>query len=283
MNYIFEMPSEMLRENDKKGTVERFTYSSQTYDEQGSLPLEKSAWVYLPYDYDNAKKYNILYLLHGGGVNEDWWLKTFPDTVTILDNMMAQGICEPCIIVTPTYYRGTETDRNGEFITEQFHHELRKDLIPAIETKYSTYANGDISVENLVKTRNHRAFAGLSLGSMTTYRAAFYNNYDLFSWYGPFSGCCGPKGDHAVEIKRITETLENGVKNNLPLDYMFCCNGDQDIAYEEHIDIMTNVEKQCAILKRDTNYDFFVIPGGVHDMKAWQLHLFHALQIFFTH
>ena len=283
MNYIFEMPSEMLQENDKKGTVERFTYSSQTYDEQGSLPLEKSAWIYLPYGYDNAKKYNILYLLHGGGVNEDWWLKTFPDTVTILDNMMAQGICEPCIIVTPTYYRGTETDRNGEFITEQFHHELRRDLVPAIEAKYSTYADGDISVENLVKTRNHRAFAGLSLGSMTTYRAAFYNNYDLFSWYGPFSGCCGPKGDHAVEIRRITETLENGVKNNLPLDYMFCCNGDQDIAYEEHIDIMTNAEKQCDILKRGANYDFFIIPGGVHDMKAWQLHLYHALQIFFTH
>lgn len=282
MNFVYEMPAAMLQKTDKKGTVERFLYNTGTYDERVSLPMAKAAWVYLPYGYDAAKQYNVLYLLHGGGVNEDWWFKMFPDTVTILDNMMAQGICEPCIIVTPTYYRGTEADRNAEFITEHFRYELRKDLIPAIESKYSTYAKGDVSEENLIKTRNHRAFAGLSLGSMTTYRAAFYNNYDLFSWYGPFSGCCGPKGDRTVEVKRIIETLENGVKKNLPLDYLFCCNGDQDIAYEEHAEIMGNVTKTCNILKTGENYDFFTIPGGVHDMKAWQLHLYHALQIFFT-
>lgn len=282
MNYVYEMPANMLQKTDKKGTVERFLYNTRTYDEKVSLPLAKAAWVYLPHGYDTTKQYNVLYLLHGGGVNEDWWLKMFPDTVTILDNMMAQGLCEPCIIVTPTYYRGTDVDRNAEFITEHFHFELRNDLIPAIESKYSTYTCGDVSEENLIKTRNHRAFAGLSLGSMTTYRAAFYNNYDLFSWYGPFSGCCGPKGDRAVEVKRIIETLENGVKNNLPLDYLFCCNGDQDIAYEEHVEIMNNVTKTCNILKQGENYDFFTIPGGVHDMKAWQLHLYHALQIFFT-
>ncbi len=282
MNYVYEMPAAMLQKTDKKGTVERFLYNTGTYDERVSLPMAKAAWVYLPYGYDTAKQYNVLYLLHGGGVNEDWWFKMFPDTVTILDNMIAQGICEPCIIVTPTYYRGTDIDRNAEFITEHFRFELRNDLIPAIEEHYSTYTGGDVSKVNLIKTRKHRAFAGLSLGSMTTYRAAFYNNYDLFSWYGPFSGCCGPKGDRAVEVKRIIETLENGVKNNLPLDYLFCCNGDQDIAYEEHVEIMEKVTKTCDILKSGENYDFFTIPGGVHDMKAWQLHLYHALQIFFT-
>ena len=270
MNFIYEMPAPMLLETDKKGTVERFIYNTQTYDEQESLPMKKGAWVYLPYGYDNTKPYNILYLLHGVAHQNG--------TVGVV----AQGICEPCIIVTPTYYRGTDIDRNGEFITEHFRHELRKDLIPAIESKYSTYAKGDVSEENLINTRSHRAFSGLSLGSMTTYRAAFYNNYDLFSWYGPFSGCCGPKGDRSLEVKRITETLENGVKNNLPLSYMFCCNGDQDIAYEEHKEIMENVTKTCDILKQGENYDFFIIPGGVHDMKAWQLHLYHALQIFFT-
>ena len=282
MNYVYEMPAAMLQKTDKKGTVERFLYNTETYDKRVSLSMAKAAWVYLPYGYDNKKIYNVLYLLHGGGVNEDWWFKMFPDTVTILDNMMARGICEPCIIVAPTYYRGAEADRNAEFITEHFRFELRNDLIPAIESKYSTYAKGDVSEENLIKNRNHRAFAGLSLGSMTTYRAAFYNNYDLFSWYGPFSGCCGPKGDRTVEVKRIIETLENGVKKHLPLDYLFCCNGDQDIAYEEHMEIMGTVIKNCNLLKQDENYDFFIIPGGVHDMKAWQLHLYHALQIFFT-
>lgn len=280
MDFIFEMPEGMMKECERKGTVERFTYDTFTYEENNTS-LHKGAWVYLPYNYSSSKQYNILYLLHGGGVNEDWWFKTFPDTVTILDNMIDQGICEPCIIVTPTYYRGNDSDKNAEYITEHFCEELRKDLIPGIERTYSTYACGDVSPENLIATRNHRACAGLSLGSMTTYRAAFYKNYDLFAWYGPFSGCSGPKGNHDLEVKRIQETLAKGESENLPLKYMFCCNGDADIAYAEHLDIMTKALECCPQLKPKENYDFFTVPGGVHDMKAWQLHLYHALQIFF--
>ena len=283
MDYVFEMPEVMLKECAKKGTVERFEYDTFTYDEGDSKPMHKGAWVYLPYGYDAGRKYNVLYLLHGGAVNEDWWFKTFPDTVTILDNMINDGVCEPCIIVTPTYYRGDAAfdKEKGEYLTEHFAIELRKDLIPSVEAKYSTYANGNVTEANLVATREHRAFAGLSLGSMTTYRAGFYNSFDLFAWFGPFSGCCGPFGNHDVEVKRICETLENGEKNGLPLKYLFCCNGDKDIAYAEHTDIMTRVHDKSSILKKDVNYDFFTIPGGVHDMKAWQLHLYHALQIFF--
>lgn len=280
MEYLAKMPEEMKQPATKCGSVERFEYDTFTYDENSS-PMHKGAWVYLPYGYSAEEKYDVLYLLHGGHVTEDWWFKTFPDTVTILDNMMEKDLCKPCIIVAPTYYRGTEIDHDADFITEHFHFELRNDLIPAVEKHYSTYTNGDVSEENLIKTREHRAFAGLSLGSMTTYRAAFYNNYDLFAWYGPFSGCCGPFGNHDVEVERIQKTLAEGEKKNLPLKFMFCCNGDQDIAYAEHIDIMTRAVESCPQLVPGKNYDMFVIPGGVHDMVAWQLHMFYALQIFF--
>lgn len=281
MEKIYEMPAAMLREPAKHGEVVRLNYKTETYDAEDSRPLEKGAWVYLPNGYDKAKQYNILYLLHGGGVSEDWWFKMFPDTVTILDNMFADGVCEPCVIVTPTYYRGDESDKNAEYVTEHFAVELRRDLIPAVEKEFSTYAGGDVSEANLIATRSHRAFAGLSLGSMTTYRAAFYNNYDLFSWYGPFSGCCGPWGNRDREVERIKETLSSGYEKGLKLDFMFCCNGDKDIAYAEHIDIMEKALKVCPQLVPGENYDFYTIPGGVHDMKAWQLHLYHALQVFF--
>lgn len=280
MKYVFELPSEMLAENSRRGTLERFSYDSFTYEEE-NRPLHKNAWVYLPWGYDSSRPCPVLYLLHGGGVNEDWWFQMFPDTVRILDNMMAKKLCEPCIIVAPTYYRGDSGDQNAEYITEHFHHELRRDLIPAVESTYSTWAKGDVSEENLRRTRRFRAFAGLSLGSMTTYRAAFYHNFDLFSWYGPFSGCCGPKGDHQREVERICHTLAEGEKAGLTLDFMLCCNGDRDIAYEEHLDIMTKALQVCPQLIPEKNYHFFTIPGGVHDMKAWQLHLYHALQIFF--
>lgn len=282
MEYVYEMPAQMLQETSQHGRVERLLYDTKTYEQEDNHILHKGAWVYLPYGYDASKQYNVLYLLHGGGVNEDWWFKMFPDTVVILDNMIFSGICQPCIVVTPTYYRGEDTDKNAEYVTEHFCHELRNDLIPAVETAYSTYACSDVSKENLIKTRTHRAFAGLSLGSMTTYRAAFYNNFDLFSWYGPFSGCCGPNGDRDLEVKRIQKTLDDAQARGLPLDYFFCCNGDKDIAFEEHQYIMEKAVQVCPQLIQGKNYDFYVIPGGVHDMKAWQLHLYHALQIFFS-
>ena len=283
MNYIFEMPQEMLKEIPEKGTIELLEYESKAYEEEGQRVLHKKARVYLPYGYDKSKKYNVLYLLHGGGFMQEWWFDMFPDTATILDNMIKDGVCDPVIIACPTFYHDEENkNTHDEAICENFKTELRKDLIPAVESHYSTYAEGDVSEENLVKTRNHRAFAGLSLGSMTTYRAAFYNNFDLFSYYGPFSGCCGPFGDHDLEVKRICETLEENHKKGLELDYMFCANGDADIAFEEHKDIMGRAVAQSEFLKPDENYEFYIIPGGVHDMKAWQLHLYHALQVFFT-
>ena len=60
-----------------------------------------------------------------------------------------------------------------------------------------------------------------------------------------------------------------------------CCNGDKDIAYADQKGVMEKTLPVCPQLKKGVNYDFYVIPGGVHDMKAWQLHLYHALQIFF--
>lgn len=281
MKYVYEMSADMMKEVTNHGEVRRFDYDTQTYEEKGNHSLHKGAWVYLPHGYSAQRRYDILYLLHGGGVNEDWWFKMFPDTVTMLDNMMDRQICPPCIIVTPTYYRGEDEDRNAEYITEHFCYELRRDLIPAVESAFSTYAEGDVCEDNLVRTRSHRAFAGLSLGSMTTYRAALYNNFDLFSWFGPFSGCCGPQGNRDAEVERICKTLAEGERKGLKLDYLFCCNGDKDIAYEEHREIMERTVPVCPQLIVGKNYDFYTIPGGVHDMKAWQLHLYHALQVFF--
>ena len=62
---------------------------------------------------------------------------------------------------------------------------------------------------------------------------------------------------------------------------MFCGNGDKDIAFEEHKDIMEKTVEKTDLLVPGKNYDFYIIPGGVHDIKAWQLHLYHALQVFF--
>ena len=44
---------------------------------------------------------------------------------------------------------------------------------------------------------------------------------------------------------------------------------------------MEKAEKQCDILRKGENYDFVIIPGGKHDMDAWQLDLYMLLQVIF--
>ena len=59
MQYVYEMPEEMLTDCSQKGTVERYDYDTFTYDAEESKPLKKGAWVYLPYGYDPSKKYDM--------------------------------------------------------------------------------------------------------------------------------------------------------------------------------------------------------------------------------
>ena len=56
--------------------------------------------VYLPPGYSTARKYPVLYLLHGIGGNENHWTQ-FGKTDAILDNLIAENKAVPMIIVMP--------------------------------------------------------------------------------------------------------------------------------------------------------------------------------------
>lgn len=72
-------------------------------------------------------------------------------------------------------------------LTVNYHNELINDLIPAVESKYSTYAKSS-SHEDIVKSREHRAFGGFSMGSVTTWHT-FVNNLDSFKYFITSSRC----------------------------------------------------------------------------------------------
>ena len=66
---------------DQQGNLQKITYNtweSFTYD-QKSQKLTKEAWVYVPYGYDENKKYNVFYLSHGGWSNETTIMGTDKD------------------------------------------------------------------------------------------------------------------------------------------------------------------------------------------------------------
>lgn len=279
------IPSNLKQANEKKGVVERVEYETKIYDMDGNgtTTVKKKAEVYLPYDYDESKQYDVLYLMHGGGEDEGYWLTKEKDTVKVLDNIFAEGIADPCLIVCPTFYTGTSStgSMNSE-ATDIFKYEFRNDLIPAIEADYSTYCDGDVSPENLIKTRAHRGFAGLSMGSMTSIRAALLGCLDICGYISSMSGGYDASDDtgelgYAKVEEAVTETFKD-----YPVLYWLNQNGTGDIALTPHEKLKDLVlERLDDYFVEDENFKWILFQGGQHDFTAWLVHLYNTLQIFF--
>ena len=282
-----ELPIEYRNENKRQGRIEKLQY--KILDLEGDT-CTKNVNVYLPYGYnevDKNKKYNILYLMHGGGENENLIFGGSNKTTefkNILDNMIYNGDIEPIIVVTPTFYNlkdklvnKVNENKELEFVlpvmeTENFHKELVNNLIPFIETKYNTYVKSG-KEEDLKDSRSHRAFGGFSMGSVATWNA-FINCLDYFKYFIPLSGDCWilSKKASGSMAKETAKYLEDSVKMTQYTwkdYYLFCACGKLDIAYpnmEPQIDAMKKLKDTFIYSnnKENGNFYFIVNEEGVH-------------------
>ncbi len=184
-----DVPPSYLEEVENGGTIEEVTYNSQDYAD-ANQDIEKVAYVYLPPGYDaddESASYNILYLMHGWRMTAGDFFQ-YSNLKNILDHMIENGDIEPMIVVTPTFdAENTPQDFNrSEAEIRNFYHDFRNDLAPYIEERYHTYSRSG-EVADLQASRNHRAFAGFSGGSVTTW-SQFLHNLDLIKYFGPMSG-----------------------------------------------------------------------------------------------
>lgn len=264
------VPDKYKGEIKEQGIIENLEYTATNLDNGSDV---KKLNVYLPYGYnpsDATKKYNVLYLMHGGGENENTIFGgpgQNKELKRIIDNMIANGDIEPLIVVTPTFYGGKND-------TAFFHEELISTVVPLIETKYHTYAaSGEI--KDLKASREHRAFGGFSMGSVTTWYT-FINCLDYFKYYMPLSGDCWIFGQKAgsEKSKETAEYLAKAAKDAGygPRDYyLLCATGYLDIAYpnlKPQIDAMKEL-KDSFIYSGNLNkgnFYFIVSDGGTH---AW--------------
>lgn len=191
--------------------------------------LHKRAVVYLPYGYDESKKHPVFYLMHGGWSDETAYLGS-PDRPQgmkyVLDHGIASGEIQPMIVVCPTY-NNTSPEDSGDYslalrLTDNYHNELINDLIPAVEGKYSTYAE-DTTPEALAASRDYRAFCGFSMGSMATWRT-FEHCLDYFRYFMPSSG--GPALG-AEDYAQIVEDLGHEWDDF----FIFAASGTEDFAH----------------------------------------------------
>ncbi len=223
---------------DNRGNVERIDYFVQ--DSEGNK-IAKYANVYLPYGYSAEKKYNVLYMMHGGGGNPDAWLDC-SQIKNVFDQLFAEQKAEPFIAVFPTYYnvKPGENRKKGvpaDWERQQtlfFQKELREKLIPLIDTKYSTYAESTTE-EAAKKARTHRAFCGFSMGGSTTWYA-FLENLDVISDFIPLSGDCWvlEQMGGRTKSKETAEYLHDFIlKSGYTKEQfrIFAATGTKDIAY----------------------------------------------------
>ena len=183
LNMLF-IPGERS-ENYYESEVQNGTLTYRWYDSP-SLGIRRRMAVYTPYGYENnpKQKYPVLYLLHGGGGDEEAW-PSMGRAVQILDNLIAKGLAKPMIVVMPNgnaNQRAAQTlklpnDGKAQGVQNAYVNSLVKEIVPFIDKEYRTIAKAD-----------GRAIAGLSMGGGHT-TAATLNYPGVFSYICPLS--CG--------------------------------------------------------------------------------------------
>lgn len=282
------IPDSYKQPATQQGTLNKLTYQtweSFTY-ENHTQRLTKDAWVYLPYDYLQDQQYNIFYHSHGGWSNETTLMGTDRNPTyfkNVIDHAIEDGKMQPMILVFPTYNNTSESD-SGDYslaleLTDQFHNELINDLIPAVESKYSTYAK-DTTLEGLKESRDHRGFGGFSMGSVNTW-CTFRYCLDYFRYFMPMSGSYSTDGDYMAQLVK-----EQGYK---PEDFfIFAASGSDDFAYSSfrsQIMAMENASDNTfrfGTSESNGNLAFLVREGYSHDATANYEYMYNGLCFFWN-
>lgn len=277
-NFIKKIPMKpkYIEAVEEKGTASVVTYTAHVaVSETETIEVEKQLMVYLPYNYDPAQNYNVLYLMHGGGEDEYYWLsdtRMGGPTCAMLDREIAKGECKPVIVVAPTNNYPTE---DGVKQNRQFWKEIRDDIVPFIESTYATYANGDVSEANLIATREHRAFAGFSMGSIISMEAVMRHSLDYFAYIGSYSA---GTSDHAGFLADVNSEAFK----DLPIKFWYHGEGSADFALDGHIALRDFVlENMSDRLTDGENFCWVLFKGGTHAYNCWLPHTYNALRVFF--
>jgi enterochelin esterase-like enzyme len=271
------------------GTVAQVWYPSPTFG------AARRMLVYTPPRYETScVRYPVLYLLHGGGGDEDAWT-TMGRAPQILDNLVAQGKARPMIVVmtngnpfqrasqdhlppppdVPLIGTGQPAPRMvRDAGIPDFPHSLVNDVIPHVDAAYRTLAD-----------RESRAIAGLSMGGAQTFYTAF-NNLDKFAWVASFSGgfplmpgvpvdimppanaakLRGPDITRSIDpqrFARLVTNLDSSVNTRLRMLYLA-------IGTEDGL-ITTHGAVKGLLDERGVKYALVEMPGYAHEWRFWRL------------
>lgn len=277
---IHPIPADYQKTSNQKGEVVRLDYSTTSYE--NGQKIDRYSYAYLPYDYNDnpGRRYNTLYLMHGGGGSEETYFSGAGRESTlklVLDNMIEKGDMEPVIVITPSFYLpddGNTSVSNTATAVKEFPKELVTDLIPAVDATYRTVAE-----------RDGRAFSGFSMGSVCTWYV-FMNALSYFHDFVPLSGDCwavATQGGRSYP-EQTAEMLARAITDQkfTPSDfYIHIMTGSDDIAEPMLTAQTTAMDKLEAFTfdadKAKGNVWYGVLDGGVHTFSYDLQYVYNAL------
>lgn len=290
---ILPIPDAVRKAAEHQGNIEEFKYKAN----KNGKSIEKHAKVYLPYGYkadDKSTKYDVLYLMHGGGDKITSFLTPPQDWLplrNILDNLIAEGKMKPIIVVTPTFYDddnniGANGMNDAIALTRNFHTELQNELIPTVESAYNTYLTATDSAA-VTASRSHRAFGGFSMGALTTWFQLAYG-INAVKTFIPLSGdiwVYNDKGEKQ-DAKTAAEWINGEIaKTPFANDFeVYGYTGTKDIAGNPQKNVIEALDKYAPLFrynKPDANLRFAMKEGGQHYYGDINEYLYWALPLIY--
>jgi enterochelin esterase-like enzyme len=214
----------------------------------------RRAHVYTPpgYDQQPQTRYPVLYLQHGAGENERGWVEQGRANF-ILDNLIASGKAVPMILVVDTGYAakpGNGPDGKPPGPNSAFEEVMTTELIPLIDGRYRTVADAD-----------HRAMAGLSMGSMQTLGITL-KHPELFKWIGAMSG--PPR--RGFDLKTSFDGVFNDAAAfNQKVKLVWFSAGTAEAEFEKATRAMHETLKAAGIANV-----FYASSGTDHEWQTWR-------------
>ena len=249
------------------GKVTAVWYPSPTIGE------DRRMVIYTPPGYDSEdQQYPVLYLLHGGGGDEEVWLSRGRANY-ILDNLIAAGEAQPMILVMPNGhpncaggplhrpYSIEHTPGINRMVSGKFEASLINDIVPFIEKNYRVKANPD-----------QRAISGLSMGGYHT-QMITNSNPGTFKYIGVMSmGLYNELPGVAYRREQHLSQLEE-LKNTHPKLYWIGM-GRKDFLYQ-HISKLLEIYDEVGL-----EYHYRE-SAGQHDWNSWRLYLTEFVPLLF--
>lgn len=249
-----------------KGTLQTIWYDSPQYNGRRRMN------VYLPYGYTSRKSYPVLYMLPGGGDDEDTWID-MGRLPQIMDHMIADGKAEEMIVVMvnamPNQWaaphvldlipgakshfelmRSPEGKSGGQFVND-----LVNNIIPYIENNFS-----------VKKNRRSRAVCGVSMGGV--YEMYLLENYPkLFANIAVF-GSGFTSGDKTENDSALAPLFKEGY------DLMFVAAGEKDMALSSARNLMESMDRAGR------PYTYYDSKDG-HNWRSWRRDLQELVSVLF--